>query len=284
MTAGTLRPSGGLPDDGDDVLSVEEISVALGQRTVLDQVSFTVASGSFTGLIGTNGSGKTTLLRAILGLIPLGAGRVRFADGSRSGRNSEIGYVPQKIVLEPDMPLRARDLVTLGIDGHRFGVGLPNRQRTKRVDDMLDAVNATGFAGSRVGNLSGGEQQRIMIAHALISRPRLLLLDEPLANLDISSAREVVDLLARIAADQHIAVLLSAHDMNPLLPVMDRIVYLAGGHAASGPTDEVVRAETLSELYGAPVDVIHTHGRVLVVAGRDNAVLAGSPDPLAGLA
>jgi zinc/manganese transport system ATP-binding protein len=266
------------------VLSVEGISVVLGRRTVLDRVSFTIAPGSFTGLIGTNGAGKTTLLRAILGLLPVSAGRVRFAGDKRSRRNSAIGYVPQKIALEPDMPLRARDLVSLGYDGHRFGVGLRSKERTESVDQMLDAVNATGFADSRIGNLSGGEQQRVMIAHALVSRPQLLLLDEPLANLDISSGREVVDLLARIASEQHISVLLSAHDMNPLLPVMDRIIYLAGGRAASGTTDEVVSAETLSGLYGAPVDVIRTHGRVLVVAGRGSGeILAGSPDPLAGL-
>lgn len=284
MTADTLRSVSGPPDGDADVLSVEGISVVLGRRTVLDRVSFSVAPGSFTGLIGTNGAGKTTLLQAILELLPITAGRVRVAADKRLRRNSMIGYVPQKIALEPDMPLRARDLVSLGLDGHRFGVGLPSKRRTESVDQMLDAVNATGFADSRIGNLSGGEQQRVMIAHALVSRPQLLLLDEPLANLDISSGREVVDLLARIASEQHIAVLLSAHDMNPLLPVMDRIVYLAGGRAASGTTDEVVCTETLSELYGAPVDVIRTHGRVLVVAGPGSGeILAGSPDPLAGL-
>jgi len=132
---------------------------------------------------------------------------------------------------------------------------------------MLHAVDADRFADARVGNLSGGEQQRVLIAHALISRPRLLLLDEPLANLDLRSGQEVVSLLARIAREQQIAVLLSAHEMNPLLPVMDHIVYLAGGRAASGPTDQIVTTEVLTRLYGHPVDVLHVHGRVLVVAG-----------------
>ena len=132
---------------------------------------------------------------------------------------------------------------------------------------MLHAVDADRFADARVGNLSGGEQQRVLIAHALISRPRLLLLDEPLANLDLRSGQEIITLLARIAREQQIAVLLSAHEMNPLLPVMDRVVYLAGGRAASGPTDEVVTSEVLSRLYGHHVDVLHVHGRVLVVAG-----------------
>jgi zinc/manganese transport system ATP-binding protein len=179
-----------------------------------------------------------------------------------------VGYVPQKILLDPDMPLRARDLVGLGLDGQRYGIPLPSRSRRERVDEMLRAVGAEKFAEARVGNLSGGEQQRVLIAHALISRPQLLLLDEPLANLDIRSEQEVVTLLSRIAKEQHVAVLLSAHEMNPLLPVMDRVVYLAAGRAASGTPDEVVRTEVLSELYGHHVDVIQVHDRILVVAGR----------------
>src|SRR5271163_4340622 len=132
---------------------------------------------------------------------------------------------------------------------------------------MLAAVDAERFADTRVGRLSGGEQQRVLIAHALIARPRLLLLDEPLANLDLGSVQEVVALLARIAREQEVAVLISAHEINPLLPVMDRIVYLAAGRAVSGTTEEVVRADVLSELYGHHVDVLRVHGRVLIVAG-----------------
>ena len=168
------------------------------------------------------------------------------AGGPRSRRNPLIGYVPQKVLFDPDMPLRARDVVALGLDGHRLGLRLdlappgPGRGDARR-------GRRRPLRRQRVGNLSGGEQQRVLIAHALISRPKLLLLDEPLANLDIASGQEIVELLARIATEQQVAVLLSAHDMNPLLPVMDRIVYLAGGRAASGTTDEVVRPEVLSE-------------------------------------
>jgi zinc/manganese transport system ATP-binding protein len=249
-----------------DVLSVEDVTVDLGGRRVLDRVRFVLGEGEFTGLIGSNGAGKTTLFRVILGLQELSAGQVRLGGRARNRRNPSIGYVPQKINLDPDMPLRARDLVGLGLDGHRLGIPLPSRRRRDLVDEMLAAVDGTRFADARVGTLSGGEQQRVMIAHALISRPRLLLLDEPLANLDIGSGREVVTLLARIAAEQRIAVLISAHDMNPLLPVMDRIVYLAEGRAASGTTDEVVRSDTLTALYGSPVEVLRVHGRILVVA------------------
>ena len=249
----------------EDVLIVDGVTVRLGGREVLHDVRFAIRPGEFVGLIGSNGAGKTTLMRVILGLLPPSAGQVRLG---RAG----IGYVPQKIQLDPDMPLRARDLVGLGLDGNRLGIPLPSRSRRKLVDEMLRAVDAEHIGNARVGNLSGGEQQRVLIAHALISRPALLLLDEPLANLDIASEQEVVELLARIAREQRVAVLLSAHEMNPLLPVMNRIVYLAAGRAASGPTDEVVRGEVLSELYGHHVDVIHVHDRVLVVAGRGDGL------------
>jgi zinc/manganese transport system ATP-binding protein len=256
--------------DVDPVLRVTDVSVSLGGRRVLDRVSFSVEAGGFCGLIGSNGAGKTTLLRVILGLIAPSGGQIAVAGGTRSRRNPQIGYVPQKIALEADMPLRARDLVGLGLDGHRFGFSKPSPARRAAVDEMLDAVGATDFADARIGNLSGGEQQRVMIALALIANPKLLLLDEPLANLDIRSAAEVVELLARIAAEQRIAVLLSAHDMNPLLPVMDHVVYLADGRAASGTTDQVVRTDTLSRLYGHHVEVIHVQGRVLVVSGAEH--------------
>jgi zinc/manganese transport system ATP-binding protein len=249
------------------VLDVAGVSVSLSGRQILDDVSFSVGAGQFTGLIGPNGAGKTTLLRVILGLQRASAGTVTVAGQPRSRRNPSIGYVPQKVLLDPDMPMRARDLVALGVDGHRFGVPLRSRARREAVAEMLRAVDADRFADARVGLLSGGEQQRVLIAQALISRPRLLLLDEPLANLDIRSGQEVVSLLARIAADQQVAVLLSAHEMNPLMPVMDRVVYLAGGRAASGPTDQVIRTDVLSSLYGYHVDVLNVHGRVLVVAG-----------------
>jgi zinc/manganese transport system ATP-binding protein len=250
-----------------EILSVQAISVRLSGREVLHAVDFGIRPGELTGLIGSNGAGKTTLFRAILGLQAPSAGRVLLEGRPRSRRNPLIGYVPQKFLLDEDMPLRARDLVGLGIDAHRLGIPWPSRARRARIQEMLAAVDAGAFADARVGQLSGGEQQRVLIAHALIGRPKLLLLDEPLANLDLRSGQEVVRLLARIAKELRIAVLISAHEMNPLLPVMDRIVYLAGGRAASGTTGEVVRADVLSALYGHHVDVLNVHGRVLVVAG-----------------
>jgi zinc/manganese transport system ATP-binding protein len=254
---------GGLPAtrDSAEMLAVDGVSVRMAGRDVLADVRFSIGRGEFVGLIGANGAGKTTLLRVILGLQATTSGSIRIGGS--------IGYVPQKVVLDPDMPVRARDLVGLGLDGGKLGIPLPSRSRRQQVDAMLAAVDATRYANERVGSLSGGELQRVLIAHALISKPGLLLMDEPLAALDIRSEAEIVELLSKVAIEQQIAVLLSAHDMNPLLPFMDRIVYMAGGSAASGTTREVVRPEVLSRLYGQHVDVIEVHDRILVVAGRD---------------
>ena len=252
-----------------DVLRLDGVGVRLGGREILRDVSFTIRPGEFTGLIGPNGAGKTTLLRVILGLQPVTGGSVLLDGAPRPARDSSIGYVPQKLAIEPDMPLRVKDVVSLGLDGNKFGIRLPSRARRERVSDMLTAVGAQRYANARVGELSGGEQQRVMIAHALISKPRLLLLDEPLANLDISSEQGIVSVLARLARAEQVAVLLSAHDMNPLMPVMDRIIYVAAGRVAVGRTDEVVQPEVLSRLYGQHVDVIRVHGRVLVVAAAE---------------
>jgi zinc/manganese transport system ATP-binding protein len=250
------------------LLELRDISVRLGGRPILDDVTFTIRKGEFTGLIGPNGAGKTTLLRVILGLQDPSGGQVLVDGALRQKRNRSIGYVPQKLVIDPDMPLRARDVVSLGLDGHRLGFGFPSRQRRDLVDKTLCDVGAEKYADARVGELSGGEQQRVLIAHALISRPRLLLLDEPLANLDLKSEQEIVAVLGKLAREHEIAVLLSAHDMNPLLSVMDRIVYVANGHVATGSTDEVVTSEGLTKLYGHHVDVVRVHNRVLVVAGE----------------
>jgi zinc/manganese transport system ATP-binding protein len=259
---------------GSEVLAVDGVNVSFPGHNVLHDVSFAVDAGQFCGLIGANGSGKTTLLRTILGFQTPHAGTIRMngARGLASGLRS-VSYVPQKIMLDPYIPLRARDLVSLGLDGHRLGLPLPSKKRWLAVDEMLHAVDAMHFASQRIGDLSGGQQQRVLIAHALIRRPRLLLLDEPLANLDIRSAAEIVALLRRLCIDHGIAVLLSAHDMNPLLSAMDRIVYLANGRAASGPTDDVVRTDILSKLYGYHIDVIRVHGRVLVIAAESEEAM-----------
>jgi len=261
MTTTVTRPA---------LLELDAIGVRLGGRQILSDVAFSLRKGEFTGIIGPNGAGKTTLLRVILGLLEPAGGRV-LIDGEplQNKSKASIGYVPQKLVIDPDMPLRARDVVSLGLDGHKLGFGFPTRQRCELIEAALADVGAADYADARVGELSGGEQQRVLIAHALISRPKLLLLDEPLANLDLRSEQEIVTVLGKLAREHEIAVLLSAHDMNPLLSVMDRIVYVANGHVATGATDEVVTSEGLTKLYGHHVDVVRVHNRVIVVAGEE---------------
>jgi zinc/manganese transport system ATP-binding protein len=255
---------------GQDLLRLENIGVRLGGRQILSGVSFTVAPGQFTGLIGPNGAGKTTLLRVILGLQTPTEGRVLLNGSPRPRRGGRlIGYVPQKLAIDQDMPLRARDVVGLGIDGHKLGFALPSASRRRLVTEALQEVGAESYADARIGELSGGEQQRVLIAHALIGKPKLLLLDEPLANLDLKSERGIVSVLARLAREHQIAVLISAHDMNPLMRETDTVVYVAAGRAAAGRTDEVIRSEVLTALYGSHVDVLHVHGRVLVIAGDE---------------
>ncbi|WP_034263297.1 metal ABC transporter ATP-binding protein [Actinospica robiniae] len=261
--------------DPPEILTLQDVSIRLGGRQILDRVAFGLAPGEFTGLIGSNGAGKTTILRIVMGLRRPDEGSV-LIDGRPPARHGRaIGYVPQKVQIEPDAPLRARDLVALGLDGHRLGPRLPSRRRYEQVGQMLEAVGAAGFADERVGTLSGGEQQRVLIAHALIGGPKLLLMDEPLANLDLRSGQEIVELTARVAREQRVAVLLTAHDMNPLLPVMDRVIYVAGGRAAAGGIDEVVRSDVLTELYRHPVRVLRVDGRILVVAGSTGSPALG---------
>ena len=261
-----------------EVLAVRQASVSLSGRSILENINFTLEAGELCGLIGANGSGKTTLLRTILGFLAPNVGDVSIEGGG----HASVGYVPQKFMLDPFMPMRARDLVALGLDGNRWGVPFPSKERRRKVDEMLEALEATPFADQRIGSLSGGQQQRILIAHAMIRRPRLLLLDEPLANLDMRSVAGIVALLRRVSREFQTAVLLSAHDMNPLLSVMDRIVYLAHGRAVTGSTDAVVRTEVLSQLYGYHIDVVRVHGRVIVVAAEaeDDARVAVAHDPV----
>lgn len=254
------------------LLEVRGVDVSIAGRVILHDVNFSIRAGEFTGLIGSNGTGKTTLLRVILGLQTTTKGTITLHGEELTRANRSIGYVPQKVMFDPDMPVRVRDFVAMGVDGHRYGIVRRSASIYETVEEMLDAVEADAFANRRVGALSGGEQQRVLMAHALVSRPDLLLLDEPLANLDPRSAFDIVRLLHTIATRQHVAILMSAHDMNPLLPVMDRVIYVANAKVVSGTTEEVVRPEVLSSLYGHHVDVVHVHGRVLVVGGDDDEV------------
>jgi len=232
-----------------------------------------VQPGELLAVLGPSGSGKTTLLRAILGLESLSAGRIEALGRPVHGRgNRAIGYIPQQRPLPPETALRGRDLVALGIDGHRFGFPIPRRGDRARVEELVDAVGARAFADRPVGLLSGGEQQRLRIGQALADDPRLLLCDEPLTSLDLANQQDVVALIDGYRKRTDAAVLLVTHDINPVLGAVDRILYIAGGRFTLGTPDQVLTSEVLSGLYGAPVSVLRAGGRLVVVGAPDAEV------------
>lgn len=247
------------------VITLENASIKLGGRAILEHLSFSVQEGEFIAILGPNGAGKSTLLKMLLGLIKVNSGMVRVLGHAPRTGNSGIGYAPQHRTLESDLALRARDVVGFGLDGNRWGIGWPNRQRTTLIDKALHEVDALAFADAPVGQLSGGEQQRLLIAQALLTNPRILLLDEPFASLDITHEQEMVSLIERVCRSRNVAVLLVTHDVNPLLKSIDRVLYLARGGGTIGTPDEVITSTTLSKLYGSPVEVVDALGRMFVV-------------------
>ncbi len=250
------------------IVALDQVQVRLGGRTIQQDMSFSVENGEFIAILGPNGAGKSTLLKLLLGLVKPSGGTVRVLGAAPRKGNPKIGYAPQFRSLEADMALRARDIVGFGLDGHRWGPGWPSRKRETLIDRALAEVDATAFADAPVGRLSGGEQQRLLIAQALLTEPSLLLMDEPFANLDIAHEQEIIALINRVCRSRRVAVLLVTHDANPLLPVIDRVLYMAGGHAAIGLPDEVINGRTLSELYGSPVEVVEALGRKFIVGAQ----------------
>jgi zinc/manganese transport system ATP-binding protein len=258
---------------GSAAIRLSDAGVAHGRRFIWRHADLEVQPGEFTVVLGPNGAGKTTLLRVLLGLHPLSEGTVEVLGGPpRRGRHA-VGYVPQRRTLDSDLTVRGRDLVALGVDGNRWGIPLSSasaRRKRALVESALEAVGATGYAGRPVGRLSGGEQQRLLLAQALVTEPRLLLLDEPLASLDIRSQGVITALVAGLARERGITVVLVAHDVNPLVSFLDRVVYVAGGAMVSGRPDEVITTETLSALYDYPVEVIRDSRGRIVVVGLDD--------------
>ena len=228
------------------------------------------------GLLGSNGAGKTTLLQAILGLLPLADGQMRVLGGRRLRGNPGIGYMPQSRNLQAGLRLNGREFVAGVVGGHRWGLPLLGPAERREVDHALELVGASALAARPLAELSGGQRQRLLLAQALIGQPRLLLLDEPLMSLDPHNQRLVVELVRRVQQEMRITVLFSAHELNPLLGVMDRVLYLGGGHAAIGTVNEVVTGPVLSRLYESAIEVVRLQGRVFVMSGaHDMASTAG---------
>ena len=258
-------------------IEVRDATTVLGGRAVWRDVDVEVEAGEFVAVLGPNGAGKSTLLKVILGLLPLSAGSVTVLGGPAGAANSRIGYLPQRRTFDSGTRLRGSDIVRLGLDGARWGIPLPlprfaqspeRRQTAARVREVIELVGAQEYADRPIGRLSGGEQQRLLIAQALARRPEVLMLDEPLDSLDLSNQSSVAALVQRICRQEGVTVLLVGHDVNPILSYLDRVIYFAGGTALQGPPDQVITTETLSRLYGAAVEVLRSSDGRLVVVGQ----------------
>jgi zinc/manganese transport system ATP-binding protein len=256
-----------LSDTRANAIEVDHVTLELGDRAILDDATFTVRRGEFIGVLGPNGAGKTTLMRALLGLLPLSSGSIR-VDGQAVVRgNPSIGYMPQIRSGLAGRRVRGRDFVAMAADGHHWG--LPHASPAVRADveRVLDLVDAHALAARPLSELSGGERQRLLLAQCLLGKPKVLLLDEPLISLDPRHQTGVVDLVRRVQRELGITVLFSAHELNPLLNSLDRVLYLGKGRAALGTVDEVITKAVLSRLYGSPIDVMRVNGRIFVMSG-----------------
>lgn len=251
------------------MIEISKLRAGYGDRPILSDLNLSVEAGEFIAVLGPNGSGKTTLLKVLLGLLKPLAGSVLLGGNSPRPRNRIVGYVPQHRGFDRDLPIRGRDVVTLGLNGHRYGLLGSSKSERKLVDRALSQVGALAYADAPIGMLSGGEQQRLRIAQAILSEPRVLLCDEPLLALDPGRQSEVTRSIEMYRRDHNATVLFVTHEINPVLPYVDRILYLVGGKSVIGTPDEVLTRATLSNLYASPVEVLRVGQRVIVVAGDE---------------
>ena len=250
-----------------NAIELRDVRLALGGRSILDSVSLDIAACEFVGVLGPNGAGKTTLMRAILGLVPPTQGSIRVLGRPAMRGNPAIGYMPQVRGAIGTMRLSGWDFVAGTVNGHRLGLPVLGKAGRAEVDRVLDLVGARDLARRPLAETSGGERQRLLLAQTLIGRPRLLLLDEPLISLDPHHQRSVVELAKSLQTELGIAVLFAAHELNPLLNAMDRVLYLGNGQAALGSVDDVITGPVLSRLYGSEIEVVRLHGRIFVMSG-----------------
>ncbi|PYY31629.1 ABC transporter ATP-binding protein [Curtobacterium sp. MCPF17_047] len=260
---------------GSAVLALRDAGLAYGSRRLWDGLDLDVQPGEFVAVLGPNGAGKTSLLRTVLGQQRLTSGSMSFLGRPVRRGHRRIGYIPQQRLMDSGTPLRARDMIAQGVTGHRWGIRPERRAERERIDRIVAEVGATAFADAPVAELSGGEQQRTRVGQAIAADPALLLCDEPLISLDLRHQRGVTELIDRQRRQQGAAVLFVTHDVNPILDVVDRVLYIAGGRFRIGAPDEVLRADVLSDLYGTPVDVVRTMGRIVIVGASDAHDTAG---------
>jgi zinc/manganese transport system ATP-binding protein len=251
-------------------VDLQNVTLRLGARAVLRDVSFAIAPGEFIGVLGPNGSGKTTLMRAILGLLPLAGGSLHVFGHVPLRGDPGIGYLPQVRTVLPDLRMRGIDFIGASLNGHRWGLPSLTRGERMAIEATLEAVGARELAARPLCEMSGGERQRLLLAQALLGHPKLLLLDEPLIMLDARHQEVAIDVVRRLCRERGITVLFSAHELNQLVGALDRVLYLGHGHAVLGTVDEVVTAPVLSRLYGTEIEVVRASGHIFVLSrGRD---------------
>lgn len=251
------------------LLQIQNASLAFGERTLWSELSLSVESGEFIALIGANGSGKSMLLKTIIGSQPLTGGSINLFGDKPGKHNNLIGYVPQHRASDHGLPLLVKDAVRFGLDGHRFGFA-GEKDADEQVAAALAEVDASHLSNKRVGSLSGGEMQRVRVAQAIISKPKLLLADEPLSALDLNHQQRISELINEQRKRLDSAVIFVAHDLNPIIEYVDRVIYLAQGKHSIGTTDEVMRSDVLSKLYGTEIDVVRNQGRIVVLGAHDH--------------
>jgi zinc/manganese transport system ATP-binding protein len=262
-----MNLTGRTPQGTAPVLELEDVTLELGDRAILRNASLQVNQGEFIGVLGPNGAGKTTLMRAVLGLVPAASGTIRVHGQPVMRGNPSIGYMPQTRSALAGRRVRGRDFVAMAADGHRWGLPHADAKTRADVERVLDLVGGRALAARPLSELSGGERQRLLLAQCLLGNPELLLLDEPLISLDPHHQKSVVELVRNVQQELGIAVLFSAHELNPLLHALDRVLYLGSGVAALGTVDEVITKPVLSRLYGSPIDVMRVNGRIFVMSG-----------------
>lgn len=248
-------------------IALRDVRLTLGDRVVLDKITLDIAVGEFVGVLGPNGAGKTTLMRALLGLVPANRGTIQILGRPATRGNAAIGYLPQVHAAPTAGHLSGWDFIASVVNGHRLGLPLTGRAGRREIERALDRVGARALARRPLAEISGGERQRLLLAQALIGNPQLLLLDEPLISLDPRHQAEVIGLVKSLQRELRITVLFSAHELNPLLGAIDRVLYLGSGQAALGTVDEVITGPVLSRLYGSEIEVVRIKGRIFVMSG-----------------
>ncbi|CCF61272.1 metal ABC transporter ATP-binding protein [Nocardia cyriacigeorgica] len=271
------RGTAAAPAASTPAIKLESARLSFGERTLWQGLDLEVAPGEFIAILGPNGSGKTSLLKVLLGQLGLSSGSAEIAGAPARAGHPDIGYIPQQKTIDAGVQLRGTDLVGLGVDGHRWGLGWrTRRERKRKVAAAVADVGAQAFADAPLESMSGGEQQRLRVAQALVGDPRVLLCDEPLLSLDLANQRLVSELIDRRRRTHDTAVLFVTHEINPILPLVDRVLYLVDGKFRIGTPDEVMTSEVLSELYQTEVDVLRVRGRLVVVGTGDTMDALGA--------